>query len=73
MGNNLSHYKETGSRQLNKEAAKNDVMTENIRSRLPTTKNKTKKVATSNRSHDIFHKLMTTNSVVTRSFKSRPE
>ena len=35
-------------RQPNEEAAKNDVVTEDIMSRLPTAKNKTKKVATSN-------------------------
>ena len=48
IGNNLSCDKETRLRQLNEEATKNDVVTEDIRSRLPTTKNKTKKVATSN-------------------------
>ena len=35
-------------RQPNEEAARNDVVTEDIRSRLPAAKNKTKKVATSN-------------------------
>ena len=35
------------SRQPNEEAAKNDVVTEDIRSRHPNAKNKTKKVATS--------------------------
>ena len=35
-------------RQLNEEAAKNDVVTKDIRLRLPTAKNKTKRVATSN-------------------------
>ena len=48
IGNNLSRNKETKSRQLNEEATKNDVLTEGIGSRLPTAKNKTKKVATSN-------------------------
>ena len=48
IGNNLSRDKETGSRQLNEEAAKNDVVMEDIRSQLPIAKNKTKKVATSN-------------------------
>ena len=48
IGNNLSHDKETGSRQLNEEAAKNDVVTEDIRSRLPISKNTAKKVAISN-------------------------
>ena len=48
IGNNLSCDKETGSQQLNEEAAKNDGVKEDIRSRLPTAKNKTKKAATSN-------------------------
>ena len=48
IGNNLSHDKETGSQQLNEEATKNDVLIEDIRSQLPTAKNKTKKVSTSN-------------------------
>ena len=36
------------SRQPNEEAAKNDVVMEDIKSRLPTVKNKTKEVVTSN-------------------------
>ena len=36
------------SRQPNEEAVNNDVVTEDIRPRLPIAKNKTKKVATSN-------------------------
>ena len=48
IGNNLSCDKETRSRQLNEEDAKNDVVKEDIRSRLPTAKNKTMTVATSN-------------------------
>ena len=32
IGNNLSRDKETGSRQLNEKTAKNDVVTEDIRS-----------------------------------------
>ena len=36
------------SRQPNEEAAKNEVVTEDIGLRLPNAKNKTKKVATSN-------------------------
>ena len=36
------------SRQPNEEATKNNVVIEDIRSRLPTAKNKTKKVTTSN-------------------------
>ena len=43
IGNNLSRDKETGSRQLNEEVAKNDVVIEDIRSRLPTAKKKKKK------------------------------
>ena len=57
MGNNLSHDKETGSRQPNEEAAKNSVVTEDIRSQLHITKNNTKKVATSNSSQDRLSKL----------------
>ena len=43
IGNNLSRDKETGSRQLNEEAVKNDVVTKDIRSRLPSAKKKKKK------------------------------
>ena len=48
IGNNLSRNKETGSRQLNEEAVKNSVVTEDNRSRLHIAKNKTKKGVTGN-------------------------
>ena len=48
IGNNLSCDKETRSRQLNAEAAKNSVVIEDNRSRLHIAKNKTKKGATGN-------------------------
>ena len=48
MGNNLSHDKETRSRQPNEEAVKSSAVTEDIRSRLHITKNKKKNGATNN-------------------------
>ena len=48
IGNNLSRDKETGSRQLNEEVARNSVVTEDNRLRLHIAKNKTKKGATGN-------------------------
>ena len=42
MGNKLSHDKETKSRQPNEEAVKNNVVTEDTRSRLHIAKNKTR-------------------------------